>query len=66
MTFKKIVMGTWTSKQEEENQESSDKELNVDSMMLKTFLPSIHLGCDLNNTNMVLTTHFISLEYVLS
>ncbi len=38
MTFKKkIVMGTWTSKQEEENQESSDKETECDSMMLKTF-----------------------------
>ncbi len=39
MTFKKkIVMGTWTSKQEEENQESSDdKEIECDYMMLKTF-----------------------------
>ncbi len=39
MTFKKkIVMGTWTSNQEEENQESSeDKEIECDSMMLKTF-----------------------------
>ncbi len=39
MTFKKkIVMGTWTSKQEEENQESSDdEETECDSMMLKTF-----------------------------
>ncbi len=39
MTFKKkIVMGTWTSKQEEENLESSDdKETECDSMMLKTF-----------------------------
>ncbi len=38
MTFKKIVMGTWTSKQEEENQESSDdQETECDSMMLKTF-----------------------------
>ncbi len=40
MTWKKkIVIGTWTSKQEEENQESSDdeKETECDSMMLKTF-----------------------------
>ncbi len=44
MTFKKkIVMGTWTSKQEEENQESSDdKEIECDSMMLKTFY---HIQC---------------------
>ncbi len=40
MTFKKkIVISTWTSKQEEENQESSDdKEIECDSMMLKTFI----------------------------
>ncbi len=44
MTFKKkIVMGTWTSKQEEENQESSDdKKIERDSMMLKTFY---HIQC---------------------
>ncbi len=44
MTFKKkIVMGTWTSKQEEETQESSDdKEIESDSMMLKTFY---HIQC---------------------
>ncbi len=44
MTFKKkIVMGTWTSKQEEENQESSDdKEIECDYMMLKTFY---HIQC---------------------
>ncbi len=52
MTFKKIVMGTWTSKQEEENQESSDdEETECDSMIdAQDILPSIHLGCDLNNT----------------
>ncbi len=39
VTWKKIVIGTWTSKQEEENQESSDdeKETECDSMMLETF-----------------------------
>ncbi len=33
------MIGTWTSKQEEENQESSDeeKETGCDSMMLRTF-----------------------------
>ncbi len=40
MTWKKkFMIGTWTSKPEEENQESSDdeKETECDSMMLKTF-----------------------------
>ncbi len=40
MTWKKkIMIGTWTSKQEEENQESSDNEQETerDSMMFKTF-----------------------------
>ncbi len=40
MTWKKtIVIGTWTSKQEEENQESSndEQETEWDSMMLRTF-----------------------------
>ncbi len=49
MTWKK----TWTSKQEEENQESSDdeKETECDSMMLKTFYHtcSCFIICDLNN-----------------
>ncbi len=36
---KKFMIGTWTSKQEEENQESSDdgKETERDSVILKTF-----------------------------
>ncbi len=39
----KIMIGTWTSKQEKENQESSDdkKETECDSMMLRTF----HYAC---------------------
>ncbi len=37
-SWKKFMIGTWTSKQEEENQESSDeKEIECDSMMLRTF-----------------------------
>ncbi len=39
MTWKKkFMIGTWTSKPEEENQESSDdeKETECDSMMLKS------------------------------
>ncbi len=39
----KIMIGTWTSKQEKEIQESSDdeKETECDSMMLRTF----HYAC---------------------
>ncbi len=35
---KKFMIGSWTSKQEEENQESSvEKETELGSVMLKTF-----------------------------
>ncbi len=38
MEEKKFMIGTWTSKPEEENQESSDdEETECVSMMLKTF-----------------------------
>ncbi len=38
-SWKKFMIGTWTSKQEEENQESSDdeQETECNSMMLRTF-----------------------------
>ncbi len=37
--MEEVYDGTWTSKQEEENQESSDdeKETECNSMMLRTF-----------------------------
>jgi hypothetical protein len=47
---KKFMIGTWTSKQEEENQGSSDeKETECDSVMLRTF----HHACILVASSVV-------------
>jgi hypothetical protein len=51
------MIGTWTCKQEEENQESSDdkQETECDSMMLKTFHHACIWVASSDKNNMVLT-----------